>query len=277
MSMKIDHSQLSTYQQCPEKYCLSYEKQLTRADDQVNMPMLGGKAIHAGIASHAKKQSVPDAIKAVLGQPQAGERLYTLPNLIKAVREYADYMSLNFPGAEMLQTEKLHEMDLGDGITFEVKKDAVMRWNGGVYPVEIKTTARSAGLDQTFWKRWEYDEQVAAQIASCIKEYEECAGLILVGIRLAYRQRAYRGEPAGFHVEVSHQEYNRTSEQLVDWMVNVRGWVKKLAEDKRSATWGRHKSLCGWCDFDDLCKTCGDGEVMRTLYKQHDAYKYLKE
>lgn len=283
--MKIDNSQLQTYEECPEKYRLSYVEQLTSVNKH-NVPMWAGKAIHAGISAYLDGNKVIPVISNIMNQikVEEGERLYTVENLGKAVVEWAEYMEANFGKLEVLQTERLHEFGMNPtsppsdiDVTFQVKKDLVIKWNDGVYPVEIKSTARSAGLDHNFWSRWAYDEQVDAQIVSTLREYDSCAGLILTGIKLGYRQRAYRGEPAGFHCEVSHQEYNRTSEQLVDWIQNVWTWVEKMRKSELSGRWGRHKSMCGWCDYNDLCQSGGNEAVKESMYVKHDAFAYLKD
>ena len=172
---------------------------------------------------------------------------------------------------EVTDTFKIDEID------FTVKIDLVVEKQGCIYFVDHKTTGKS--FNWAYWARFEPNPQITAYTAYCQSKFGECSGGIINAIRLGHRQRAYKGEPAGFYYEFQRQLFNRNRDQVGAWKEDALKWVASLEEAKRdtSNVWRKNEGQCGYCSYKEVCISCNDEQIINQLYERINPEEYLND
>ena len=131
-------------------------------------------------------------------------------------------------------------------------------------------------IRNNFFNSFDPNSQVSGYSYYCKEKYGRCSGFIPVGMFVGYRQKAYKGEPAGFHCEFDHTIINRTEDQLDDWLMTTLMWVSRLKND---IEFPKDESACHsyrGCGFKELCLSCNDQSVRESLYERYDPFEYLE-
>lgn len=277
----IDNSQLQTYKDCPERYrlrCIEGLQKIEEGRDEHDKNF--GKAIHSALESHYKGGSI-EASKAVFkagypDQQNSEDFAKTQENGLTLIEAYAKHYIGEDKQLEILSVE-VHDTFKFLDIDFSVKIDLVVRKQGCVYFVDHKTTGKA--FNWTYWSRFEPNPQITAYTAYCQAKYGECSGGIINAIRFGHRQRAYKGEPAGFYYEFQRQLFNRNKDQVEAWKKDTLLWVKSLEEAKRdtSNVWRKNEGQCGYCSYKEVCISCADEQIINQLYERINPMEYLND
>lgn len=282
MDMPVaDLTQVQTFLSCPEKYRLRFLEGLKKIqEDAHDQPRKFGEAIHRGIEAYYAGLGATGMVDHFLSIfPKAlteEETVYTPANGNTVLRYFHDYAQQNDAGYTLVALEKVLEIQLAPGIPFSVKPDRIVRHDQtGYWAVDTKTTGKA--LTEDYWRQYENAAQVSAQAAAVTGTYGQCSGVIIEAIRLGYRSRMYKGEPAGFYVHVQRQIFNRTTAQLDDWKQRALRTLTRLSQTQASGDWEKNTEMCHWCEYSQLCQSVGDEQVRETLYQRvEDPYSYLK-
>lgn len=280
--MSYDNSQLQQYKNCPESYrlrnILGLEK-IESGRDEHDKEF--GKAIHSGLEAYYKGASQEDVKRAFSEayplQLNGEDLAKTQENGLVLLDGYAAHYKEEDKRWTVKAVEVADEFELGDGIRFTVKIDLVVEQQGCIYFVDHKTTGKS--FNWAYWGRFEPNAQITAYTAYCQAKYGECSGGIINAIKFGYRQRAYKGEPAGFHYDFQRQLFNRNRMQIEAWREDSLKWIKKLEEAKvkESGIWPKNEGQCGYCSYKEVCIACGDEQIIEQLYKRINPTEYLGE
>jgi hypothetical protein len=122
-------------------------------------------------------------------------------------------------------------------------------------------------LGKGFWKKYELDSQITRYTQYVKEKHGNCGGFIINGMQVGHRQRIYNGEPAGYYQHFDRQPFSRNAQQIQFWMESEAQWQYLIQFCENNNSWPKHlSSLCGWCDFYELCMSAGNQSVRETLY-----------
>lgn len=288
MSTVYDNSQLQAYKDCPERYRLKYVEQIQkRQTGEEDHDRNFGKAIHAALeVLYKARQAGRPLLKA--DYHAAFEKEYpvslkeedlakTPESGILLLDAYLNRYNQEDNQFEVLAVEVADEFELAPGIRFIVKIDMVIRQQGCIYFMDHKTTGKSFGY--SYWNQFSPNSQITGYTAYCIAKYGECSGGIINALRFGHRQRAYKGEPAGFYQDFQRQIINRNRQQVEAWKLDQIEWINRVDADKNlilpGLSWNKNEAQCGYCQFREVCISCNDDQVKEQLYEKHDAREYL--
>lgn len=181
-----------------------------------------------------------------------------------------------------MEVENLGEMNLGEGVKYLTKIDLVVEnvEQGGVYVVDHKTTGKT--FDFRYWSQYEPNSQITGYCAYAEAKYGSCSGCYINGIRLGFRERKYKDEPAGFYHEFQRQLFNRNHRQVEKWKDNVLHWTDKLREAEAKDIWPKNEGACMFCSFRPICtaewdpRDEGDRECIECQYEKVNPLAYLE-
>lgn len=279
--MSYDNSQLQTYKDCPERYRLRYVEGLSKIEEgRDEHDKNFGKAIHSALESHYKGGSLEAStalFKAAYPDQLSDEDFAkTQENGVKLIEAYAKHYANEDKSFEVLGVEVQDTFKVGK-IDFTVKIDLIIRKQGCIYFMDHKTTGKT--FNWSYWSRFEPNPQITAYTAYCQSKYGECSGGIINALRFGHRQRAYKGEPAGFYYEFQRQLFNRNKDQVEAWKKDTMLWVASLEEAKRdtSNVWKKNEGQCGYCSFKEVCISCNDEQIINQLYERVNPLEYLND
>ena len=286
-TFRIDYSQLQCFIECPRRYYNRYKVCLKKiTEDEREIDMNFGKAIHKGLEAYYKGSGKDEALK-VFNEgftPLAGDKVRTPTHGVALLSAYITYYSglTNELGDTHLTTlssvEGVPAVEIKDSyhignIEYIVKIDRIVKSNAGNWVQDHKCTMKSL---YTFSNKFTPNMQVSGYVDYVIRKYGQCSGFIPNVLWFGFRTRAYKGEPAGFHYQFQRDIINRTKEQIDDFEQNVIYWTDKLQQAEQDNYWGKNESQCGRCSYRELCISCDDINVAETLYKKIDnPLKYL--
>jgi hypothetical protein len=301
--MAYDNSQLQTYKDCSERYRLRYIEGLKKIEeDHDEHDRNFGKAIHAGLEAYYKKEGLNKAKEAFSReypvQLSQDDLAKTEANGLLLLEAYAKHYQEEDKSLEILSIEvkdsfclsspsltspdrEAHKVRFAplrsSSIDFLVKIDMVVRKQGCIYWVDHKTTGKT--FNWSYWSRFEPNSQVTAYTAYCQAKYGECSGGIINAIRFGHRQRAYKGEAAGFYYEFQRQLFNRNSEQIKAWKQDTLRWIESLETAKAGGAevWKKNEGQCGYCSYKPICISCADPQIIEQLYEKTNPLEYLGE
>lgn len=286
MPTNYDNSQLQTFKDCPERYRLRYIEGLQKIEEGKDEHDKNfGKAIHSGLESYYKgksEQDVREVFKLAYPEQLNQEDLAkTQSNGIVLLDAYAKHYSKEDKTFEVLSVEVKDSFKIGE-IDFTVKIDMVVKKQGCVYFVDHKTTGKA--FNWTYWNRFDPSSQISAYSAYCIQKYGECSGGIINAIRFGHHQRAYKGEPAGFHFEFQRQLFNRNKIQVEAWKKDQIKWTKKFALEielekqlSDGGVWTKNEGQCAYCSYKEVCISCNDDQIKEQLYERVNPEEYLND
>jgi len=276
-----DNSQLQAYKDCPERYRLKYvEKLRKREEGEESHDRNFGSAIHSGLEALYKGKSQEESHEqfklAYPEQLNTEDMAKTQENGLLLLSSYAKHYKEEDKKWEIVSVEVKDTFQIAEGVDFTVKIDLVVKQQGCIYFVDHKTTGKT--FNWTYWSRFEPNPQITAYTAYCQAKYGECSGGIINGIKLGFRTRAYKGEPAGFHYEFQRQLFNRNQDQIKAWKQDTLNWIKSLEKSKKdSNVWMKNEGQCGYCEYKAICISCNDEQIIEQLYEVHNPEEYLND
>lgn len=285
-----DNSQLQQYKNCPESYRLKYIEGLKKREEGVDEHDKNfGKAIHSGLERWYRGEGLESSVssfKRDYPEQLAPEDLAkTQENGIKLIKAYINHYKEEDKRWNIKAVEVTDSFEIAPGISFLVKIDLIIEQQGCIYFVDHKTTGKA--LNWTYWGQFDPNSQVTAYTAYCHAKFGECSGGIINAIQLGYRQRAYKGEPAGFHYSFQRQLFNRDKEQVNAWREDTTKWIESVEDAKlpkvaslRSApfshVWSKNEGQCRFCSYKEICISCADEQIIEQLYEHVNPTEYLE-
>ena len=282
-SFPYDNSQLQTYKDCPERYRLKYVLGLSKREEEKEEHSRNfGKAIHAALERRYKGASW-DEIKGAFTQnyPEqldVRDLARTQENGITLLEAYINHYQAEDKTIKILAVEVADTFMLPNGLLFMVKIDLIIEKQGLILFMDHKTTGKS--LNWTYWEQFEPNSQITAYSAYCLDKYKECSGGISNAMRFGYRQRMYKGEPAGFYWDFQRQVFSRNHTQIKAWVKDTMGWIDKIEKSKAGGIdepWSKNEGQCLYCSYKPVCIGCGDAQIIDNYYEKGDPFEYLKE
>lgn len=282
-----DNSQLQCFKDCQFRYWLKYGlgyKKLTTGEESHDANF--GSAIHAGLEAYYNKlewASVQSAFtKLYPDQLQQDDLAKTQANGVTILQAYIDHYKEQDKRFKVLACEETDTFEIAPGVRYKVKIDLIVEnlEQGGIYVMDHKTTGKS--LDYRYWGQFEPNSQLTGYVAYAKFRFGACSGAYINGIRLGYRSRAYKGEPAGFYYEFQRQLFNRNQVQIDNWRKDVLLWVSQLAQAK-GAGYGKNTSQCTYCTYNPICKAEwnpldeADRDCIEIQYEKVDPFAYLNQ
>lgn len=278
--LKTDSTQMKCFINCPKRYYNNYVRCIARLEfEEESVDRLFGEAIHKGLEVFYKtkdmeqgKQKFADSFTDV-----EDEKVKTKDNGLILLDEYVGYHNHNFSQWEVIATEQIGMIDIS-GHEYLVKIDLVIRLNGNVYVVDFKTT--TSKNRQGFMKKFKLDIQPTGYIKWCKNTFGACSGFIPVAMFMGNRERAYKGEPAGFHCNFDWDIFNRTEEHLQDWEHEMSVRLGQIENCHATNLWLKNTDYCSsykGCQYADLCSTLDDPSVITSLYTEINPFKYLEQ
>ena len=262
--MILDYSRITCYQSCPRRYFYKYVEPIRKIKyEEQDLPKEFGSAIHKALELRDNKQNYLNYFETNFKE-LPGNKLYTVSNGLQLLNEYIKWESLNFPELKVLATEIEGSFKIGD-YEYKLRIDRIVELNSNIYVWDYKTTTKKGYL---FFNKFDPSTQVSGYCKWCVDQYGQCSGFIPIQISLGYREKKYKGEPAGFHCDFAYEIINRNKEQIEDFEKNVKqvGW--KLGADYKTGYWTKSEDSCGWCEYRDLCRSLEDEGVKDNLYEE---------
>lgn len=122
-------------------------------------------------------------------------------------------------------------------------------------------------LFKGFWKKYELDAQITRYTKFIKDKYGSCGGFIINAMQTGHRERAYKGEPAGYYQRFERQPFSRNDAQIKFWEDSEKDWAELIEVCAQKNIWPKHfGSLCGYCDYYELCMSSDSPSVRETIY-----------
>jgi hypothetical protein len=211
------------------------------------------KRFSLGVATRAFLDAYPV-------QLDPADKAKTRDNGIKALEFYVGHYAFEDLKHRVLEVEQLdHDEDWALQLDMVTENTE----HGGIYGWDHKITGGkdSKYLGETWWRRYEIDHQVTQYIDQIAKKYGQCDGFYINAIGMGYRQRAYKGEPAGAWFRFGRQMFNRTNEQVEQEWWSVDRTIEEIEESRRlyqlgvpsHRAYGFNTSSCTYCEYRPVC------------------------
>ena len=280
----MDNSQLQQYKNCPESYRLKCLLGLQKIEEGVDEHDKNfGKAIHSGLEVYYKTGDMEKMKQAfVAGYPDQlapDDLAKTQANGLTLLEAYVTHYKEEDKRWTVKAVEVTDTFELASGIPFTVKIDLVVEQQGCIYFVDHKTTGKA--FNYQYWGQFEPNSQITAYTAYCQAKFGECSGGIINGLQLGFRQRAYKGEPAGFHYSFQRQLFNRNRQQVEAWKEDTLRWMKSIDQANSvslgSLPWMKNEGQCRFCSYKEICISCADPQIIEQLYTVIDPNGYLNQ
>lgn len=265
------HSERGCFNSCPFKYYLEKIKGLRRvAYSPLAEDRTFGIALHEALDAHYRGKPLEECEAIFTAKYPADKEYKSMAKShdsgIFTLRNYVEHWAKQDGLWEVIGTEVHDVMEFNDdehGLHIDLL--AKNKQTGEIWAWDHKTTEKQLG--KGFWKKYELDAQVSRYTKYIKDKYGSCGGFIVNGIQVGHRQRAYKGEPAGYYQKFDRQPFSRSEAQLRFWEESEREWEALIDVCKEASSWPKHLgSLCGWCDFYELCMSADDEAVRDTLY-----------
>ena len=204
----------------------------------------------------------------------------TQANGLTLLSEFEEFVKDNYASYQVIEVEQVGEIQLAEGVVLRVKPDAVLRNKASseYYSMDNKSTGNS--LTAQFWNKFDPAAWLTAQSAYVEQKYSSCSGVFVNGISFGFRQRAYKGEPPGFHSKIERQLFNRNSLQIEKWKLDTLIWIKRVKEVQERKEWGKNTEQCRWCSYRPICiaewTPEEDMELIFEQFEKCDPYAYLE-
>lgn len=267
------NSELQSYKNCPLQWHFEYDLGLRQIDDESGEHHLRfGAAFHAGLEQLYRGNGLLAARDAfVTGYPtqlDVNDKAKTQANGILTLRDYATRWKEDDGRWRVLAIESRSEAESG----YSVKPDMVVEnvEHGGVWLVDHKTTGRYLNYD--YWNQFQPNSQITHYLDYAQSKYGEIEGFIINAIGFRYRERAYKGEPAGFWNAFERQAFNRNASQLEFERLSRADWVADLDRSRENHFWRSNTGACRFCAYKSLCAAGwtwdADAELIGLTFRQ---------
>lgn len=258
MSQLRDNSQCLSHSNCPTQWRFKNLIGLDKIrENEVEHDRNFGKAIHEGLAHWFRSWNSASSLKkfqeGYTVQLNESDLAKTQENGTTLLEKYFERYASDQQKYEILAVEERIDFKVG-GRDYCVKCDAVVRDRkyGQVFSLEHKTTKKS--LNYQYWDKYDPNSQMCSQTAGVKSKYGECAGVIVDAMAFGYRQKAYKGEPAGFHAKFERLEKNVNDSQLAQWEKSTVKVLEDIERDVELDSFSMNTDACVWCSYKEICR-----------------------
>lgn len=283
-----DNSKLQTYKNCPEQYRLKNILGLQKIQEGMEEHDRNfGKAIHSGLEALYKGASIEEAKAKFASEYPVSQNVDDLAKTTENGQVLLEAYAKHYEHEDKAWTIKAVEVadtfELAPGVPFTVKIDLVVEQQGCIYFVDHKTTGKT--FNYQYWTQFDPNSQITGYTAYCQAKYGECSGGIINGLQLGFRQRAYKGEPAGFHYSFQRQLFNRNRAQVEAWKQDTLAWVREIDSNNhgnfpvlsKEGVWRKNEGQCRFCSYKEICISSCDTQIIEQLYTVIDPNEYLNQ
>lgn len=256
------HSSTQRFNGCPWAYKLNKDGLRKVTTGPESNFMVWGKAGHSGLEAlytgHDPIAAFSDAYPYDL-DPE--NQVWTREGGIRTLEAYQNYYSEIDKQWEVLAVEL---KDNADAPTLIIDLVAKHLQSGSIYFWDHKFKAKTAFNAS---RRYEIDSQLSRYTDYVLQQYGDCAGAVVNMIVPGYRQRSYKGEPAGWHFKFERVVVGRTPQQLEYWRQSQAEWEALIEHCDATGHYPKHLGFnCTTCPFYEACFSAMDEEVVDTLY-----------
>lgn len=267
---RYSNSYIDSFRRCPLQCRYKYDLHLQsrEADDH---HLRFGKAGHASlevIYRDGDLEKAREAFKPLYPtQIDTSDLAKTPDNWMYTLGKYVE----NYGWDKQWKVIAVEAMDHTED-DYAVKLDLVVEdlHSGDLLGVDHKITGRY--LNSDFWNDFNPNSQVTHYIRYIKEKYGRCDGFLINAIGMRYRQRAYKGEPAGFWCAFERQTFNRTPQQIAQEQESKAYWIDRIEDAKAKGVWGLNTSSCRFCSYRQLCAAGwdweNDSDLILTSFRQ---------
>lgn len=269
--MAYSNSELQTFKTCPLQWRYYWDLKLRRRDDETSEHHLRfGQAIHAGLEQLYRGAPLIEVKRAFeAGYPRQldpTDKAKTRDTGLIALKEYIQRWR------EEDKQWRVVAIETRSDDPWSVYPDLVVEHveHGGLYLVDHKTTGQY--LNYRYWERFEPNSQITHYLDYAREKYGPVEGFIINAISFRYRERAYKGEPAGFWCAFERQMFNRNPSQLEFERQSRAHWIQQINICKAVQFWPTNTNSCWQCQYRPLCAAGWswdtDSELIEIQYRQ---------
>lgn len=271
--MNHSNSAINEFSRCPLSYFYRYEQHLRRIDeDKSAHHTTFGTAGHKAFEVLYTEGDVKRAQQAMRDyypvQLDPEDLAKTADNACFAITKYWQHYNMDRDW-QVVSVERRDATDDGFGIKPDlVVKDA----HDNLLVVDHKFTG--AYLNYDWFSQFDPNSQVTHYIRWCKEKYGHCDGFVVNAISLRHRQRAYKGEAAGFWCAFERQQFQRTASQIENTVRSADEVIEDIARAQQRGFWraAEHKQACHFCSYKSLCSAGWswqqDRELILSVFKQ---------
>lgn len=278
--MHINWSRIQQFQSCQRLYYWRFVQNLVPQKDA--LPLVIGKAVHAGLAAHYDEQPLQIILQARQAFQDAkatgswlGEELSELEKQETYVHYILDMYTKHWEREPwtVLAPEVEGMVELPDSAPPDGKPhqlhfrcDGVISWRGHPWLLEHKTTAQMGG---TFFKKFTLDGQITSYIYAIGKKMKiRPIGAVINAIR---KSRKLDRVEFAREVVMRSEDFVTKFMSMMAALVDMIDFKSKGLEDTPSAWYMNTGQCIAWnraCDYHELCRT--DRPELRELFKPRD-------
>lgn len=267
------HSELSTYRNCPRAFYLQYVAGLVkRGDERSEHHLRFGFAFHLGLQTYYQggtvEQSCDSFLSAYPRQLDTSDWAKTRENGVATLRAYFHHYKHDKQKYEILSLEQADRFESGGVVHLD--RVILDRDTNNIYGMDTKTTGKY--LDFNFYSRFNPNSQINRYVAFIIERYGHCDGFIIDAISLRHRQRAYKGEPAGFWYKFERQMFNPDLSLLQQEAESESYWTARIHDSILANQFGFNTDQCWHCTYHGICSAGYqwplDSELIQINYRK---------
>jgi hypothetical protein len=265
-------SEISCFNSCPKKYQLQKEGWHKQEDGEETTDLRFGAALHSALEAHYQGKSQEEVLNVFRNQyTEATEKKEkSLESGLETLKNYIAHYSEQDKDWRVIATELKGDVETLTG-NHELHIDLVAEHlpSGSIYLFDHKTTSKA--FSPMYWKKFEIDSQMSRYTKYVQDKFGSCAGVVINGLSIGYRSRAYKGEPAGYWQKFERQIFNRSQDVLNMWLESDKKWEKLIAfAEQENCFPSQLGSLCAWCEFYQFCACGEDKMILESLYNKKD-------
>jgi hypothetical protein len=226
--------------------------------------MVWGTAMHLALKCHYGKHNhnpVDSFLDAYPEDLDPSNQVWSRQGGILTVEAYLAYYAEIDKQWEVLAVE--HE-DNPDKPTLIIDLVAKHRQSGSIYLWDHKFKAK---IPFGASRRYELDAQISRYVDYVKRVFGDCAGAVMNIVVPGFRQRAYKGEPAGWNWKFERTTVQRTPQQIEYWQRSQAEWEGLIRHCDKNQLYPKHLGYgCTQCEYLELCISADDPEVKEALY-----------
>lgn len=263
----VSHSSTNRFNSCPFAFKLNLDGLHKLAVGPESNYLVWGKAMHKALECYYGPEHAVGAdfhrafLDAYPNDLDATNAVWTREGGVKTLEAYDHYYG------EIDQQWEVMDVELADNPekpTLVIDLVARHRQSGSIYGWDHKFKAK---MPFNASRRYELDSQITRYSAFVKQRYGDCAGFVVNTVVPGYRQRAYKGEPAGWHWKFERLIVQRTPQQIEYWERSQAEWEGLIRHCQKNDLYPKHLGYgCSQCEFYELCLSADDPEVKEALY-----------
>ena len=249
------NSEINCFDRCRLEYQYRYNLHLQSIEDDSGAHHTTfGKAFHSALEVLYTKGDMKLAKQAMRdGYPvqlDPNDMAKTAENACFTLEKYWEHYNQDRDWEIISVVEERNFRDDG----FGVKPDLVVHdRNENILLIDHKTTG--AYLNYDYFARYDPNSQISHYIQWCKEKHGHCDGFVVNAVSFRYRQRAYKGEPAGFYCSFERQTFNRTAHQLATTIRATEEAIADIEHCRETGYWrpNEQSTTCKFCSYKRLC------------------------